>query len=601
MTAGDADVARLLARFEQRSEALEREVQRGQELERERSRLLEAEHEAASRAAAAHQHLRRLQRVTSALSEAVTVGDVRRVLHSAMADAVGAERVYLALPSDEGGPLWVLGDEERLRATTGHEGLDAPADVITDLEAAYSATAALWPAPRLARVALPLFLGARRLGAVVFELSQARELTDTDRALFEDLTRQLALALDRAKMYELAKLSCARAEEANLAKDEFLAMLGHELRNPLSPMLTAVTLMQSRLGDQALKERQIIQRQLHHMVRLVDDLLDVSRITRGTLELSRRRVELAKVVERAVEMASPMLDARRHQLTLAVPSIGLPVLVDTHRLAQAVANLLTNAAKYTPSGGSIEVSSQSCAGQVVLSVRDDGVGMDDSLLRRVFEPFVQRQQAIDRAGGGLGLGLTIARRLVELHGGAITAASAGPGRGSTFNIELTLEGAAQAVPVSSPGPDSGPRACTSSTPISEPEAATSARGAPAIRVLVVDDNVDAAEMLAEVLRMGGHEVSVAHDGPSALTLLEHFHPELALLDIGLPVMDGFDLAQHMKARLNGAAPMFVAVTGYGRPADRARTKQVGFDEHLVKPVDLARLDLIVRNVARRRS
>jgi CheY-like chemotaxis protein len=375
--------------------------------------------------------------------------------------------------------------------------------------------------------------------------------------------------------------------ETDRNKDEFLAILGHELRNPLAPILTALELMRARAGDVALEERGVIERQLHHMVRLVDDLLDVARITRGALRLTRSRVELARAVEKAIEMASPMLDARAHRLTVSVPQQGLLVDIDVHRVAQAIANLLMNAAKYTPPGGNIEIgaSVREADGHVLLEVRDDGIGIDAALLGRIFEPFVQRQQALDRSRGGLGLGLTIARRLVELHGGALTAASAGLGRGSTFTIDLALvaprtvgDGAADS---------KGPRALP-------PAGGT-------VRVLVVDDNVDAAEMLAEALRIHGHVVGVAHDGPAALALAGELRPDLALLDIGLPVMDGFDLARRLKRSLAPHAPKFVAITGYGQPSDRQRSKQAGFDEHLVKPIDLARLNAIVRGVRSNQS
>jgi CheY-like chemotaxis protein/two-component sensor histidine kinase len=332
----------------------------------------------------------------------------------------------------------------------------------------------------------------------------------------------------------------------------------------------------------ALKERGVIERQLHHMVRLVDDLLDVARITRGSLRLSRTRVELAEVVDRAVEMASPMLDERGHRLTLAVPRQGLLVDIDFHRVAQALGNLLMNAAKYTSRGGRIELGAQRAGERVVLEVRDDGVGIEAELLLRIFEPFVQRKQAIDRSHGGLGLGLTIARRLVELHGGSMTAVSAGSGQGSTFTIELNLVSSSDRSPSTELVPASPVEMASADDPI---------------RVLVVDDNVDAAEMLAEALRIQGHHVGVAHDGPAALALVEQFEPDVALLDIGLPVMDGFDLAQRLKRRLSAHPPKFIAVTGYGQPSDRARSKQAGFDEHLVKPIDLARLTAIVSSIS----
>jgi signal transduction histidine kinase len=506
--------------------------------------------------------------VTAALSEAASLSAVCQVLRAELADAVAARHAWVALVREADGSLGWIG-EQRPKPWA-------------EMERAYLERQPIWPSIPSCFVALPLISGPRTLGAVAFELEQPREIEPGARALFLDLVRPLALALDRARLYELARQECDRAEEANRAKDEFLAILGHELRNPLAPILTALELMRTRAGDVALEERGVIERQLHHMVRLVDDLLDVARITRGALRLSRSRVELLRPVKKAIEMASPMLDARAHRLVVSVPQQGLLVEVDVHRVAQAIANLLMNAAKYTPPGGSIELSAsvREEDEHVLLQVRDNGVGIEPALLGRIFEPFVQRRQALDRSHGGLGLGLTIARRLVELHGGTLAAASAGVGQGSTFTIDLALaaSGALEAGSPESKAPRSWP-----------------ALGG-AVRVLVVDDNVDAAELLAEALRIHGHVVGVAHDGPAALTLADELHPELALLDIGLPVMDGFDLAQRLKRSLAPHAPKFVAITGYGQPSDRARSKQAGFDEHLVKPIDLARLNTIVRSV-----
>jgi signal transduction histidine kinase/ActR/RegA family two-component response regulator len=550
-----------------------------------------------SLAEVALQHLARLQRVTSVLSEAVSLSDVFHVLCTELAGAVAARRAWLALASEDEGVL-----ESIANASPESIPRDASEGLLSDvrelltpdeepsagavralLEQAYHERRPLWPSWPLRVVALPLSLGPRILGAVALELSQPGE---RERALLEDLVRPLALALDRARLYELARLERDRAAEANQAKDEFLAVLGHELRNPLAPISTALELMRARAGEVALKERGVIERQLNHMVRLVDDLLDVARITRGSLRLSRSRVELAEVVDRAVEMASPMLDARSHRLSVAVPRRGLAVDIDFHRVAQALGNLLMNAAKYTSHGGTIELSAHLDGQRVVLEVRDDGIGIEPELLRRIFEPFVQRKQALDRSHGGLGLGLTIARRLVELHGGTMKAASAGPGQGSTFTIELNLAMPTEAL-------------LTTDAPPTIPPVIASSDDA--IRVLVVDDNVDAAEMLAEALRIQGHQVGVAHDGPAALALVEEFQPDLALLDIGLPVMDGFDLAQRLKRRLSAHPPKFIAVTGYGQPSDRVRSQQAGFDEHLVKPIDLARLNAIVSGVDRQRT
>ncbi len=370
---------------------------------------------------------------------------------------------------------------------------------------------------------------------------------------------------------DVTELAAARreAEAGSRAKDEFLAMLGHELRNPLAPILTALQLMSLRDGAEATtKERAVIDRQVRHLVRLVDDLLDVSRIARGKIELARENVELAKVVAQAVEMASPLLEERRHNLILSVPRSGLVVNGDAVRLSQVVQNLLTNAAKYTESGGRIEVEGRRCDGDIELRVSDNGVGISRDMLPIVFDLFVQERQSVDRSRGGLGLGLTLVRTLVELHGGSVEARSDGVGRGSEFLIRLP---AAQ--------PAASPRVRRHAT-----RRAPSGHG---VRTLVVDDNRDAAMMLGEALRAFGHDVRVASDGPSALELATTFEPQVILLDLGLPVMDGYEVAERL--RQAGVSALVVAVTGYGQETDRVRSEANGFAAHFVKPVDLDEL------------
>lgn len=370
------------------------------------------------------------------------------------------------------------------------------------------------------------------------------------------------------------------AEAANRAKDEFLAMLGHELRNPLSPILTALQLMKLRGSGGFERERTVIERQVNHLTRLVDDLLDVSRIARGKVELKTEIVEMTDVVAKAIEMSSPLLEQRTHSLSVDVPGRGLAVEGDPTRLSQVVSNLLTNAAKYTPPGGHITLRGGEEQGYVVLRVRDTGIGIAPDVLPRVFDLFVQERQAIDRSQGGLGLGLTIVRNLVERHGGSVSAHSDGPGRGSEFVVRLPRSDAAHANRNARPG---GP-----------------ARGEPAdapadvCRILVVDDNEDGADTLAEVLNGRGYETRVAHDGPTALRIAEDFRPDIAFLDIGLPVMDGYELAGRLReiAALSGIR--LIALTGYGQESDRKKTQAAGFHHHLVKPVDLDALEAIVR-------
>ena len=378
---------------------------------------------------------------------------------------------------------------------------------------------------------------------------------------------------------ELSSLREA-AEAANRAKDEFLAMLGHELRNPLAPIMTALQLLKLRGVEAAERERAIIERQMRHVVTLVDDLLDVSRITRGKVQLRRTFVQLADVVAKAIEMASPLLEQQRHELRVEVPRVGLGVLGDPNRLAQVVANLLTNAAKYTEPGGLVHVSADRVDGAVVLRVRDTGVGIAADMLPRVFDLFVQEGQSLARSRGGLGLGLTIVRSLVALHGGTVTAHSDGDGQGATFTIRLPH--------VPAPGGRGGE--------VPAPEARLDL---PAVlpRVLVVDDNVDAAALLADMLAGVGCTTRAVYDGPAALEAAVAFEPDVALLDIGLPVMDGYELARRLAAHPQLTGVRLVAVTGYGQPEDRERTREAGFHAHLVKPVDIVQLrDTIVQLV-----
>jgi len=397
----------------------------------------------------------------------------------------------------------------------------------------------------------------------------AAELRQKDRLARHTQDRLALLEGNHATLIEAA-------ERVGSVKDEFLAMLGHELRNPLSPILTALQLMKLRGSGELERERALIERQAHHLLRLVDDLLDISRITRGKLQLCRTGVELAEVVAQAVETVRPLLAQRAHRLVVEVPTDGLLVEGDAPRLAQVVANLLMNAAKYTPGEGRIEVRATAEGGDAVLAVRDNGIGIAPELLPSVFDLFVQGPRSRDRAEGGLGLGLAIAQNLVSLHGGTIAARSEGLGRGAEFTVRLPL-----AVRV-----HRGQWA----------EGANVPSWAAGVRVLVVDDNVDAAETLAELLVAMGCEARVAHDGPAALLAAQDFGPGLVLLDIGLPVMDGYEVAARLRSggfdRLRIAA-----LTGYGQPEDRERSRRAGFDCHFVKPLATEALQALIASVA----
>jgi signal transduction histidine kinase/DNA-binding response OmpR family regulator len=396
-------------------------------------------------------------------------------------------------------------------------------------------------------------------------LQDARGRTTGVIAVSIDVTEQV-----RAR--QAVEASRAEAVVANRSKDEFLAMLGHELRNPLAPILTALELMRLRAGDVVVRERTIIERQTQHLASLVEDLLDVSRITRGMVELRCERVHLADAIAKAAETAAPLFEQQRHELVIAVPR-DLVVDADPARLTQVFANLLTNAAKYTDPGGRVTVVAARDGDEVVAAVTDTGRGIAADMLGRVFELFVQERQNLDRARGGLGLGLAIVRNLVELHGGRVEVSSPGPRLGSTFTVRLPR------------APDSGAEAeaaARGAGPDSRPERA--------ISVLVVDDNVDAATLLGDLLSSRGYDAHVAHDAREALQLAADFVPDVALLDIGLPVMDGYELARRLRALPAWRGVKLLALTGYGQSADRARSIDVGFDHHLVKPIDLATLE-----------
>jgi signal transduction histidine kinase len=379
--------------------------------------------------------------------------------------------------------------------------------------------------------------------------------------------------------FDVTELALARreAEAANRTKDEFLAMLGHELRNPLAPMRTALQLMRLRGGDTLERERTVIERQTQHLVRLVDDLLDVSRITRGKIELRRERLDIADAVAKAIEMASPLLEERQHDLFVDVAR-GLTTDADSARVAQIIANLLTNAAKYTEAGGTVSVTAHREGEWIAIRVRDTGVGIAPEMLPRVFDMFTQERQELDRTQGGLGLGLTIVRNLVTLHGGTVDVMSAGRGKGSEFVVRLP---ASQSV---------------ADVPEAAPSTSTVRRTTSAARVLIVDDNADAAEMFADFIETLGYEARKVHDGPAALRAAAEFEPAVALLDIGLPVMDGYELAVRLRDLAPGRIKL-VAVTGYGQEEDRERAKTAGFDAHLVKPVDLDALASLLEELA----
>ena len=368
-----------------------------------------------------------------------------------------------------------------------------------------------------------------------------------------------------------------KLRDADRRKDEFLAMLAHELRNPLAPIGAAAHLLRlGRLDEGRVRHTsEIIGRQVDHMTHLINDLLDVSRVTRGLVELDKAPLDIGQVLLDAIEQVAPLMQARRHQLVAQTPPQATIVMGDKKRLVQVITNILNNAAKYTPEGGRIALAAEVRADQVIIEVVDNGIGMTPALAAHVFELFAQAERSSDRSAGGLGLGLALVRSLVELHGGSVTCDSAGLGQGSAFRVCLPRQSGTQA--------PAGPRA----------DAAPAAPGAKPLRVLVVDDNADAAAMLALVLENLGHRVMVEHSSQAALARARIEPPDACILDIGLPDIDGNELAQRLHAQPETAHAVLIAVTGYGHESDRRQSLAAGFAHHLVKPADTRQLAAIL--------
>ena len=392
-------------------------------------------------------------------------------------------------------------------------------------------------------------------GSVVYVQNDVEPLFDTHGRIYGCVS--VCVDVTERKLGELA------LRGADRRKDEFLATLSHELRNPLAPIRTAVELMRLARTDPDIVERArvTIERQLLHLVRITDDLLDVARITQNRIELKRARIDLREVVQSAVEAARPMIDGQGLTLTLDIPEQPLWTEGDATRLGQAFSNLLNNAAKYTERGGQVHVSAAAAGGIATVSIADTGLGIPAEMLPRIFDMFMQLHAHREHAQGGLGIGLTLAKRLVELHGGTIEARSQGAGLGSRFDVRLTL---------------------ASSVVEDAAQGREHSRPASTCRVLVADDNLDAAEMMLLMLQFNGHDVRVAADGVQAIALAEEFEPQIAFLDIGMPNIDGYGAARAIRARL-GPRVVLVALTGWGQDEDKRRAREAGFDHHLTKP------------------
>jgi PAS domain S-box-containing protein len=421
------------------------------------------------------------------------------------------------------------------------------------------------------------------LGGLLFGHPETDVFTERTERLILGIAAHAATAIDNARLYEAAQREIARRERAEAAlretdrrKDEFLATLAHELRNPLAPIRQAAVISQAASATEEQKRwsHDVITRQVQHMALLLDDLLDISRITRGTLELRTQMTELAAVVEAAVETARPAIDAKRHIFSIEAPGQPVPLAADLLRLAQVLSNLLTNAAKYTDPEGHIHLRASATDDVVTIGVTDTGIGIAPESLGSVFAMFSQVKSSQHRSEGGLGIGLALAKGLVELHGGTIEARSAGMGRGSEFIIRLPLR--AQSAPLAT-------------QPLPTPPATAVVR-----RVLIADDNRDAADSLAMLLQMEGHDVTVAHDGKEALEAFERVNPDVALLDIGMPEMSGYEVARRVRQNPHGRAVTLIAVTGWGQDSDKAQALAAGFNHHFTKPVEPERLSALLR-------
>ena len=421
---------------------------------------------------------------------------------------------------------------------------------------------------------VPLVIRERKLGLLeFFSAESGRSFDARDVQAAEDLARRTAVAIENAELYQALR-------DADRKKDDFLALLAHELRNPLAPIQSALQILKVPTVDPRTsgEAREVAERQVVHLTRLVDDLLDVSRIMRGKIVLRKERVDLSAIVNRAVETIRPAIDAERHELSIELPAEEVALDADIVRMSQALANLLSNAAKYTPAGGRIWLTAALDDSLLTVRVRDTGIGIAPETLPHLFDMFMQVAPGTTRSQGGLGIGLTLVKSLIEMHGGTVAVQSEGLGRGSEFSLRLpapTLKAQASAEPAQE-----------------KTEAPIASR-----RLLIVDDNVDAAQSLAVLLRLYGHQVRVAHGGEEALAAVAAERPELILLDIGMPGMNGYEVASHLRKQFTPEQLTLVALTGWGQEQDRRRSKEAGFDHHLTKPVELATLRKVLASRA----
>jgi len=527
---------------------------------------------------ALYQFSDRLQRVTSP-------GDVYDAALDAMHDALGARRASILLFDRDGVMRFVawrgLSDGYR-QAVGGHSPWKRGENDAVPIWVEDVASAGLepwlhdWIVSEGIRALgfVPLIVDGTLIGKFMLYYETLHAIVPEEDALALTIARLLASAVQRQRVEEERRAAAAALSEANHRKDDFLSTLAHELRNPLAPIVNMLAVLNQRDDDVALRARAsaIIERQVQHLVRLVDDLLDVARIDHNRLELRRDGVALDDVVRQAVETCRPLLDSLHHELVVSLPPVPVQLDADPVRLAQVLGNLLNNAAKYTAPGGRIELRAERAGDDVVITVRDNGIGIPPEMLEQVFELFRQLDGTLERSHGGLGIGLTLVKRLVAMHGGVVEAASDGAGRGSAFTLRLPIPSRVAPTAV---------------------ESRTVAQPSTPRRILVVDDNVDGAESLAELLRVAGHETQLAHDGREALAVADRFRPDVILLDLGLPGLDGFETCRAVRGLPWGADTSVIALTGWGQEDFRQRSEASGFDAHLVKPVDFHRLNTLI--------
>ena len=554
------------------------ELKRAQQ---ERERLLHAEQIAHAQAAAALSKLRRLQSVTDSALPESTLNEMLHELLERLRSALQGDTATVLLLESDGGPLRPVasvGLEKEVEANIpiplgrGAAGTIAVSDgglIINDLSTIEVISPILHQRIR-SLVGAPLKIEGRVTGVIHVGSVTPRDFTEEHLDLIRLVAHRAALAIERTRLHQDERVAREAAEQANRAKDEFLAMLGHELRNPLGVLSSSMHLLDHcDAGAQpALRAREIMARQLNHLVRMVDDLLDVARVTTGKIELRRQATNIAESMKMCVNALEEQLS--RYQVKVEAEPVW--VEGDPTRLEQISTNLLSNAIKYTPPGGSIRISVTPEGNDAVMRVEDAGVGISPELLPRIFDAFVQDQHGLDRSRGGLGIGLTLVRRLVEMHAGTVQAASPGAGQGSVFTVRLPR--------IPPPAPSTGP-------------AGQSLNGSIRRRVLIVEDNADARESLRAVLELSGHEVHEAEDGPGGVAKALAVQPDLALIDIGLPSLNGYEVARQIRSAPAGRGIVLVALTGYSQPRDRQQAQEAGFDAHLVKPVDFARLNELI--------